>query len=154
VPIPSKSRYPLESFDPRLRDIWLTAIRQPVDIELANSKAAIAFQNRLQQYRAALKRERPDEARMLYRAKCTRNGNLLRVSRQDLEFENVLQQIDSQLITNSGGEVASTSLSSPSPIGPSTTPLPEESSIFLDFNDLFADIPVTFATEDEDNDNT
>jgi hypothetical protein len=89
---------------------------------------------------------------MLYRAKCTRSGNLLRVSRQDLEFEDVLQQIDSQLITNSGGEVASTSLSSPSPIGPAATPLPEESSISLDFHDLFADIPVTFATEDEDND--
>lgn len=149
MPIPSKSRYPLESFDPRLRDIWLTAIRQPVEVTLENSKVAIAFQNRLQQYRAALKRERPDEARMLYRAKCTRNGNLLRVSRQDLEFEDVLQQIDSQLITNStGSEVPSAQ----EPLGPAATPLPEESSISLDFNDLFVDIPVTYGTEDDDND--
>jgi len=150
MPIPSKSRYPLESFDPRLRDIWLTAIRQPVEITLANSKVAIAFQNRLQQYRAALKRESPEDARMFYRAKCTRDGNIVRVARQDLEFEDVLDQLDSQLITKSSG--GSPVPEAPVPAGPAATPLPEESSISLDFNDLFVDIPVTFATEDEDND--
>lgn len=148
MPIPSKTRYPLESFDPRLRDIWLTAIRQPVEITLANTRLAIAFQNRLQQYRAALKRERPDEARMLYRAKCSRSGNILRVQRQDSEFDDVLSQVDSQLIVRTEPAAA--------PVGPSTTPLPVDdgavspSSSSIEFSDLFADIPVYHRNEEDD----
>lgn len=149
MPLPSKTRYPLESFDPRLRDIWLTAIRQPVEIEFENSKLAIAFQNRLQQFRAALKREHPEDARLFYRAKCSRSGNRLRVSRQDEEFESVFSQLDSQLLVKSLDAPVS---ETPPPRGPSETPIPaappENSS--LEFSDLFADIPVTYIPEGDE----
>lgn len=151
MPIPSKTRYPLESFDPRLRDIWLTAIRQPVEIEFESSKLAIAFQNRLQQYRAALKRERPEDARLFYRAKCSRSGNRLRVSRQDEEFESVFSQLDSKLLVKTLDAPLSEEPAPPAPRGPSETPIPlstpEPSA--LEFSDLFADIPVTYISEDD-----
>lgn len=145
MPVPSKTRYPLESFDPRLRDIWLTAVRQPMELQFDEIKLAIAFQNRLQQYRAALKRERPEEARLLYRAKCTRDGRRLLVTRQDAEFDSVLSAIENQLLARSVPE------DSPPPAGPSATPLPEfpPSPSALEFSELFADIPISHITEDE-----
>lgn len=151
MPVPSKSRYPLESFDPRLRDIWLTAIRQPVEIELSTTRLAIALQNRLQQYRAAVKREAPDDARMLYRAKCTRDGRKLLVTRQDSEFSDVLEQLDSQLIVRSPSELPSRPVAH-EPIGPEATPLPapDGHSSGLAFSDLFSGITVTHIQEDED----
>lgn len=149
MPLPSKTRYPLESFDPRLKDIWLTAIRQPVEIQFEETRLAIAFQNRLQQYRAALKRERPEEARLLYRAKCTRTGQFLRVTRQDSEFEDVLSQLDSQLLVHSG----ESDVPAGPPAGPAETPIPSaapETTPSLEFSELFADIPIFHISEDED----
>ena len=148
MPLPSKTRYPLESFDPRLRDIWLTAIRQPVEISFAETRLAIAFQNRLQQYRAALKRERPEDARLLYRAKCTRSGNLLRVTRQDSEFEDVLSQIDAQLLVHTG----EAELPAAAPVGPSATPIPSPTPAAppsLEFSELFSDIPISHISEED-----
>jgi hypothetical protein len=146
LPIPSKTRYPLESFDPRLRDIWLTAVRQSVEISFEETRLAVAFQNRLQQYRAALKRERPDDARLLYRAKCTRKGRTLLVTRQDSEFEDVLSQLDSQLLTREANPAPAP------PAGPSATPLPSPSPAAppsLEFSELFADIPVSHISEED-----
>ena len=142
MPIPHKSRYPLESFDPRLKNIWLTAIRKPVELTFESSKMAISFQNRLQQFRAALKRESPEDARMLYRAKCSRKGNILLVTKQDSEFSDVLDQIDNQLLVHSP---------TVSPSGPAETPIPRPSTMpeSLDFSELFADIPISHITEDE-----
>lgn len=148
MPIPSASRYPLESFDPRLKDIWLTAVRQPVEMTFENSKTAIKFQNRLQQYRAALKRERPEEARLLYRAKCSRSGNTLLITKQDAEFADVLSQLDNQLLAHTPPEGET-----PGPLGPSATPIPESSvppPAAVPLSDLFADIPITHAQEGDD----
>lgn len=147
MPIPSKSRYPIESFDPRLRDIWLTAIRQPVELQFESSKVAIAFQNRLQQYRAALKREDPDAARMLYRAKASRSGNTILVTRQDAEFSDVLDQLTPQMLVHSEAQ-----RDSGVPLGPTETPIPPPSEISrptISFDELFSDITITHEGDPE-----
>lgn len=149
MPVPSATRYPLESFDPRLKDIWLTAVRQPVELQFSTAKQAIRFQHRLQQYRAALKRVDPEAARLLYRAKCSRSGNALLVTKQDEEFSEVLNQISEQLLVRSP-ELSE--VPEELPVGPAETPIPPSSveAPAVSFDELFSDIPVRHIPEGED----
>lgn len=87
---PRKSRYPLESFDPRFRNIWLRAVLDEVKIEFSTEKEAQAFQARLQLYRAKLRDSGDPDGQTLYRAKTSLMGNILFIRPTDTKFIDVL----------------------------------------------------------------
>lgn len=87
---PRKTRYPIESFDPRFRNIWLRAILNEVRIEFPTEREAQAFQARLQLYRAKLRDSGDPDAKALYRAKTSLQGKVLLIRPTDTAFSPVL----------------------------------------------------------------
>lgn len=87
---PRKSRYPLESFDPRYKNIWLQAILSEVRLDFPSEKEAAAFQARLQLYRAKYRDSGAEDAKALYRAKTSLQGKTLLIRPTDLVHAAVL----------------------------------------------------------------
>lgn len=85
--------YPLASFDPRYRDIWLRAATEVIPIEFASPNEAKAFQTRLQLYRAVAREAKLPEADLFYRAKTTRKGTLLLLGPSDARYDSLLSQL-------------------------------------------------------------
>ena len=52
--VPFNPKTPIESFDPRFRNIWLRAALEPIVISFDSPRDAAAFQARLQNFRANL----------------------------------------------------------------------------------------------------
>lgn len=93
---PWADRTPLESFDPRYKNIWLKAALSGFTITLPNEKAATAFLLRLQMYRKRYQETYGKaEAAPLYRAKASREGNILSLAPSDAAFAGVLSQFPS-----------------------------------------------------------
>jgi hypothetical protein len=87
------SRFPLDSFDPRFKRILLEgAIKERV-FTFSDEKKAARFQARLQLYRAQVRKQQPDEAARLYRARTSRKGKIVRVYPADLDFEEALSTV-------------------------------------------------------------
>ena len=97
TPKPRKSRYPLESFDPRFKNIWLQAILGEVKLEFPTEKAAAAFQARLQLYRAKYRDSGAEDVKALYRAKTSLFGKVLLIRPTDTAFTQVLDHFNTTI---------------------------------------------------------
>lgn len=88
------SRFPLESFDPRYRSIWLKAAVEEVKFEFPSEKEAQAFQARIHMYRSKVRKSGDEIANTMYRAKSSRKGNILYLRPADAKFSNILDQFN------------------------------------------------------------
>lgn len=84
---------PLESFDPRFREVFLKALLTPYIIPFPTYNEAKRFQVRLHQYRSAVRRADPDEASLLYRVKTSIRGAELHIHPADQEFSPIFDQV-------------------------------------------------------------
>jgi hypothetical protein len=89
-----RSRYPIESFDPRFRQVLLEGALKEIIIRFENPGAAKSFQTRLHLYRSQVKHSGDTEWSQLYRARTSRKNNILRVYPADSEFEKAFEQLD------------------------------------------------------------
>lgn len=91
-----RSRYPIEAFDPRLRQLWLEAALKEIILSFDTPSEAASFQSYIQMYRAKLRDTGdPDYAKM-YRAKTSRKANVLRIYPADQAFSFILDQLPSR----------------------------------------------------------
>jgi hypothetical protein len=135
---PSKTRYPLESFDPRFRNIWLRGILGEVRIAFDTLREAQAFQARLQIYRSKLREANDPQSAMLYRAKTSLRSNILLIHPTDTAFVSVLNEFNQP--------IRPSTIPSVTPTPPPTTPassadLDESTSTPLSLEELFAELP-------------
>ena len=141
MPIPHASRYPVESFDPRFRDLWLRSALEVLEISFPTHADAIAFRNRAQLFRAAVKRETPSDSRVLYRSKCSVVGTLVRFFPHDMQFADVLSQVRPAPGSSPGESLIPEE--APTPIPDATS----QPSPGISFDDLFAGISIEKGTE-------
>lgn len=127
LPSEFNSRFPLESFDPRYKTIWLRAALEELEIKFTSIKDAQTFQARLHMYRSRLRKSGDETAVKLYRAKTSRKGNILFIRPADTAFEAALS-----LFTPSSEDP---------PLPVSSVPSPSPTTISLE--DLFAEFPTT-----------
>lgn len=85
-----RTRYPIESFDPRYRKVWLEAALKEIVIPFPSNKEAAAFQARIQMYRAKLRDLNDPDYTKMYRATTSRKGNVLRIFPVDARHEAIL----------------------------------------------------------------
>lgn len=126
---PLKTRYPLESFDPRFRNIWLRAVLNEVRIEFPTEREARAFQARLQLYRAALRDANPTDAASLYRAKTSLQGKLVLIRPTDAVHKDILDEFN---------KIPSGAASTEAP--PAAPDLDDTTSKPLSLDDIFSDL--------------
>ena len=130
--VPFNPKTPIESFDPRFRNIWLRAALEPIVITFDSPRDAAAFQARLQNFRANLKKANDPLASAMYRARTSRTAAVLTISPSDLKFNSILSQFDSPSNTFI------------SPTEPETdVPVAKE----INFDELFAEFPLETPTE-------
>ena len=130
--VPFNPKTPIESFDPRFRNIWLRAALEPIVISFDSPRDAAAFQARLQNFRANLKKANDPLASAMYRARTSRTAAVLTISPSDLKFNSILSQFDSPSNTFV------------SPAEPETDiPVAKE----INFDELFAEFPLEASSE-------
>lgn len=130
---PLKNRYPLESFDPRFRNIWLRGVLGEVRVEFPTRKEAQAFQARLQMYRMKLKEANDPQTATLYRAKTSLQDTTVIIQPTDTQFISVLNEFNQPIKP-----------SAIPPLTPDLPPLPEldeTTSKPLSIDDIFSDLP-------------
>jgi len=143
------ARHPLESFDPRYRDLLRRALSSDIELRFDSIGKARHFQTRIQMYRKRLLDAKDPEARSFYRLKTSRKDNFLRIYAADAEFDELLAQFSDQNLIPESPEPEIISS------GPSSTPIPEpaQDSESMTFDELFRDIPEPHSF-DEDEPNT
>lgn len=100
--MPRPSKYPISSFDPRFRELLLKGAMEEIRLDFPTKKAAIAFQQRLQLYRATVRKEgKPEEYEILYRCRTSRRDSgtmndpsTLYIRPNDIQFSQVFDQVD------------------------------------------------------------
>ena len=127
---PLKNRFPLESFDPRFRNIWLRGVLGEVRIEFETKKEAQAFQARLQMYRMKLKEANDPQIATLYRAKTSLRDNVLLIQPADTAYVSVLKEFNAP--------VKDTAIPS---LTPELPDLDTSTSKPLSIDDIFSDLP-------------
>lgn len=135
------TRNPLESFDPRYRDVLRAALKDDIELKFESPGAARHFQLRLQMYRKRLLDAKDPEAKTFYMVKTSRKDNILRITHADQKFDNILDQFATTTYVPNYA---------PSEIPESPTPDPyrdTEQNISID--DLFAGLPIN--SDDEPN---
>ena len=130
--VPFNPKTPIESFDPRFRNIWLRAALEPIVITFDSPRDAAAFQARLQNFRANLKKANDPLASAMYRARTSRTAAVLTISPSDLKFNSILSQFDSP---------SSTFVSPAEP--EAEVPIAKE----INFDELFAEFPLETPAE-------
>lgn len=132
LPDAFNTRFPLESFDPRYKQIWLRAALGEIKLGFPDDKAAMTFQMRLHMYRSKLRKSGDPTATSLYRAKTSRRDNILFIRPADTDFEDALSQFSDPMFVP---------LVQPLAADPaSTTPAPP---VIISLDDLFNDFNTT-----------
>lgn len=135
------TRNPLESFDPRYRDVLRAALKDDIELKFESPGQARHFQLRLQMYRKRLLDAKDPEARTFYMLKTSRKDNILRITHADQKFDNILDQF-ARNQTPSPNYI-------PSEVPESPTPDPyrhtDEQNISID--DLFAGLQINEVDE-------
>lgn len=86
---------PIESFDPRLRDLLLRGSKERIEIPCETKRQRVNLRNQLMDYRAAARRANLAEANQLYRAKMSLgevkdDKFILIIAPRGSEFDSVL----------------------------------------------------------------
>lgn len=129
------SRHSLESFDPRYRDLFRSALSRDIDLTFATEGEARHFQTRFQMYRKRLLEAKDPEAKSFYSLKTSRKDNLLRIFRADAPFDQILSHFSQK--SDSGSEpnfIPDTR--------PNATPLVDNSTQELSLDELFSGLTV------------
>lgn len=92
-PLSRRAPLPLESFDPRFREVFTKALLTPYIIPFPTYAEAKRFQVRLHQFRSALRREDPETASILYRVKTSIRDRDLHIHPADMEFSPIFDQV-------------------------------------------------------------
>ena len=86
-----RSRYPLESFDPRfallLKKAALMTAEKPLTIPFLTSSEAVVFQNRIYQFRGKAREAGHEDGKLYQRVRITRKANILVLYAQDSQFD-------------------------------------------------------------------
>lgn len=90
------SSFPLESFDPRFRDVYKTAaiMEEPLKVEFPTRKAAQDFQARIHNFRKRAKLAGDSDWPIMYKIRVSlRDEKWLWFIRQDSQWDDVLSRI-------------------------------------------------------------
>lgn len=88
-----RKRYPLESFDPRFRDVLKKAATETFALTFPTYKSAIEFQRRCYIFRVRCKEANDPQWSLLYRCRLSRHDNVLTFSPYDGEYEDIFGSI-------------------------------------------------------------
>lgn len=95
------TRFPLESFDPRFRELLLKGAVEEIVLEFDTARKAIAFQQRLHTYRSQVRKSGDETYTLLYRARTSRRDHgtkddpsTLKIFPADSQWGKVFEQVD------------------------------------------------------------
>lgn len=87
-----KKRYPLESFDPRYKQLLLRGAIESVELRFPSPNKAIEFQRRAWIFRIRSKEAGVADWQLLFRCKLVRRDNVVTFSPYDSEFSDIFAQ--------------------------------------------------------------
>lgn len=91
-----RSRYPLDSFDPRwallLKKAVLAPAEQPITMVFRTNREAAQFKQRLYSFRGKAREEKHPDLRLFMRVCVSQHANILSLFAQDSQFEDAFVQ--------------------------------------------------------------
>lgn len=91
-----RTRYPIESFDPRWEKLLkVAALRTAVDpltLTFPTYKEAFTFHQRIYQFRGKARETEHPDWKLFLRVRITRKANVLRLFAQDSQFDDIFAQ--------------------------------------------------------------
>jgi len=84
------SRYPVESFDPRLKEVLLKGATTKFSLTFATPGLAHTFQRRIHTFRSRCKQADVEDWKLMYRCATSRKDNMLTLRPYDSAFTDVL----------------------------------------------------------------
>lgn len=144
------ARHPLESFDPRYRDLLRSALQHEIKLQFNSPGEAKHFQTRIQMFRKRLTDARDPDGKTFYRLKTSRKDSTVRIYLADAQFEQIFEHFTQMPHENLVPD------DSENPTMPTPTPKVydmDEATSSMTFDDLFADLRQTDEPDIPDEEN-